>query len=55
MTGQPLRYAWVATILFFLAMWKAVYVVLRNHSAFPASGETPKLQPGLWAPNLTDP
>ena len=35
MTGQPLRYAWVAAILYFLAMWKAVYVVLRNHSAFP--------------------
>lgn len=22
---------------------------------FPASGQTPELQPGLWAPNLTDP
>ncbi|MFH1922613.1 MAG: hypothetical protein ABIP48_22345 [Planctomycetota bacterium] len=22
---------------------------------FPASGQTPELQPGLWAPNLTHP
>lgn len=24
-------------------------------TTFPASGETPQVQPGLWAPNLTDP
>jgi iduronate 2-sulfatase len=24
-------------------------------STFPASGETPQIQPGLWAPNLTEP
>ena len=24
-------------------------------STFPASGETPKIQPGVWAPNLTNP
>ncbi len=24
-------------------------------TTFPSSGETPKLQPGLWAPNLTEP
>jgi hypothetical protein len=24
-------------------------------ASFPASGETPPLREGLWAPNLTDP
>jgi iduronate 2-sulfatase len=24
-------------------------------TTFPPSGETPKIQPGLWAPNLTEP
>ena len=24
-------------------------------TTFPPSGQTPEVQPGLWAPNLTDP
>ena len=24
-------------------------------ATFPSSGQTPPIQPGLWAPNLTDP
>jgi hypothetical protein len=42
-----------------LGYWKSddgsVMLSSATNRTFPASGETPKLQAGLWAPNLTDP
>lgn len=33
----------------------ATQLRLAIQSTFPSNGKTPELQPGLWAPNLTDP